>query len=259
MGTQDKLSKEQLASQKILEIIQDDTLPIGTRLPSERRLAQKIDMSRNTLRSAMRLLSAHGIVDIRSGSGNYILRKEIPSTLTSPVHDTNYEASAGEVLEARYIVEPVIGAHAATAATHEDIDGLEACLMRMSRASIDNLHDRMIIEDKHFRKLLAQSTGNRLIAALHECIAGRNSGTILGSRLLENEKASLFAGYVGIFNAVQNRNPEQTYTGIQHHVLCQCRLMAERNGIEMPVTITEALRRLDRKPDDEEPPERTEM
>ncbi len=259
MGTQDKLSKEQLASQKILEIIQDDNLPIGTRLPSERRLAQKIDTSRNTLRSAMRFLSAHGIVDIRSGSGNYILSKEIPSSLASPAHDTNYDASAAEVMEARYLVEPVIGAHAATAATLEDIDGLEACLMRMSRASIDNLHERMISEDQHFRKLLAQSTGNRLIAALQACLAGQNDDTILGSQLPESERASLFADYVGIFNAVQNRNPEQAYTSIQHHVLRQCRLMAERHGIEMPVTITEALRRLDRKPNDDEPPEKSEV
>lgn len=259
MDLQDKVSKEQLASQKILEIIQDDTLAIGARLPSERRLAQEINTSRNTLRNAMRLLSAHGIVDIRSGSGNYILSKEIPSDLTSPVQDMHSEASAAEVLEARYLVEPVIGAHAATTATPEDIDGLEACLTRMSRASIDNLYDRMISEDIHFRKLLAQSTGNRLMAVLHECIASQNDGTIIGSQLPEIEKASLFADYVGIFNAVQNRNPEQTHAGIQQHVLRQCRLLVERDGIEMPATVAEALRLMEMKPNDDEPPEKTRI
>lgn len=255
MNTPSKLSKEQLASRKIIEIIQNDAFPIGARLPSERRLAQKLEMSRNTLRSAMRLLSAHGIVDIRSGSGNYILNKEIPNVLTSADYGTNGSAPPAEVLEARYLVEPVIGGHAATSAKPEDIDGLESCLMRMSRASIDNLTDRLIQEDKHFRKLLALSTGNRLLAALHACIADQNDGSVLAGQLPEKERASLFADYVGIFNAVQDRDPKRAHERIEHHVLRQCRLLVDGHVIEMPETVSEALRHRIKGFNDHEPPE----
>jgi DNA-binding FadR family transcriptional regulator len=121
--------------------------------------------------------------------------------------------------------------------------------MRMSRASIDNLHDQMIREDIQFRKLLALSAKNRLMVSLHECIAGQGDVTLLGSPLPENDKASLFADYVGIFNAVQHRTPEHTHMSIQNHILRQCRLMVERHAIDMPGTITEALLRMQRDPD----------
>jgi len=156
------------------------------------------------------------------------------------------------VMEVRFLVEPVIGMRAAELVTAADIEGLEACLMRMSRASIDNLHEQMIREDKHFRKLLAQGGKNRLMVLLHECIASQEDATILGRQLPENDKASLFADYVGIFNAVQHRQTEQAYKGIQKHILRQCRLMMEGESIEMPATIVDALRHMKRNSNDAE-------
>ena len=252
MQNEPKSNKEQYAYHRIIQLIHEDAYPVGSRLPSERRLAEKLGTSRNTLRGAMRQLQAHGVVEIRSGSGNYVIRKEIPLPLVSQMSDAQHRASLGEVMEVRFLVEPVIGMHAAEMATPADIEGLEACLMRMSRASIDNLHEQMIREDRHFRKLLAQGGKNRLMVLLHECIASQENATILGRQLPENDKASLFAGYVGIFNAVQHRQIEQTYKGIQNHILGQCRLMMERESVEMPATIVDALRHMKRNPNDDE-------
>ena len=254
MPKQPKFSKEQDASHKIMQLIQGDAYPIGARLPSERILADRFGTSRNTLRTAMRQLQARGIIDVRSSSGNYILSKEIPPSLMTHMCDTQDNASIAEVMEVRYLVEPVIGAQAAATATNTDIDSLEACLMRMSRASIDNLREEMVREDKHFRRLLALSTKNHLLLSLQEYISSQGDGTVLGSPLPENEKASLFADSVGVFNAVQNRNPQQACVGIQHHVLRQCRLMVDRCAIEMSATVTEALRHLEGHSEDDKPP-----
>jgi len=251
MQNEPKSNKEQYAYQRIMQLIHEDAYPVGSRLPSERHLAVKLGTSRNTLRGAMRQLQAHGVVEIRSGSGNYVISKEVPLPLVSQMFDAQHRASLGEVMEVRLLVEPVIGMHTAEMITAADIEKLEACLTRMSRASIDNLHEQMIREDKHFRKLLALAGGNRLMVLLHECIASQEDTTILGRQLPESDKASLFADYVGIFNAVQHRQTEQTYKGIRNHILRQCRLMMERESIEMPATIVDALRHMKRNSNDD--------
>ncbi len=249
-------NKEQDVSRKLMQLIQDDTRKVGARLPSERELAGSLGASRNTLRGAMRLLQAHGVVDIRPGSGSYILSKETPFFLQSLISERETRPTVAEVMETRYLVEPVIAAQASGSATGDDLDRLEACLTRLSRASIDNQYDQLMAEDIKFRKQLAQSTGNRLLITIHRQIAAHRGGSIFGHPLEPGDKASLFADLVGIFNAVQNRNQTQAHLGTQHHILRQCRLMAAQKGVEMSPAVTEALQHLDRSPKDDGPPDK---
>ncbi len=248
-------NKEQEVSRKLMQLIQDDARKVGARLPSERELAGMLDASRNTLRGAMRLLQAHGVVDIRPGSGNYILSKETPSFLPSLISEGKSRPSLAEVMETRYLVEPVIAAQAARTATGEDVDRLEGCLTQLSRASIDNQYDQLMVEDVNFHRQLAQSTGNPLMIAIHRQIAAHREESIFGHPLNAGEKASLFADLVGVFNAVQNRNQAQAHLGIQHYILRQCRLLIAQKGVEMSPTVVEALQHLDRSPKDDGPPD----
>ena len=65
---------EEKFARAILERIEKDRLPPGSRLPPERELAAQLDTSRYLVRAALRLLEARGILDRRPQSGYYIQR-----------------------------------------------------------------------------------------------------------------------------------------------------------------------------------------
>jgi GntR family transcriptional regulator len=57
---------------RMMEMIKSGRLPVGARLPSEPKLAQMFQVSRNTLREAIRLLIAHGVLETRKGVGTFV-------------------------------------------------------------------------------------------------------------------------------------------------------------------------------------------
>ncbi len=67
---------------KIKEDIEKGVWSIGDRLPSERELALKFDVSRMTLRQAIQTLADEGILERKIGSGTYVARKKVQETMT---------------------------------------------------------------------------------------------------------------------------------------------------------------------------------
>lgn len=70
---------------KIKEDIEKGVWSIGDRLPSERELALKFDVSRMTLRQAIQTLADEGILERKIGSGTYVARKKVQETRQVPL------------------------------------------------------------------------------------------------------------------------------------------------------------------------------
>ena len=56
----------------IYELVNDGTLEVGSKLPTERAIAQQLGIGRNSTREALSILHGMGIIERRQGSGNYI-------------------------------------------------------------------------------------------------------------------------------------------------------------------------------------------
>lgn len=69
------------AYDRIVEMLEDNTYPPGSALPTEVRLAQMVGTSRMTVRQALDLLQADGKIEKRKGSGNYVT---VPNTDLNP-------------------------------------------------------------------------------------------------------------------------------------------------------------------------------
>ena len=64
-----------LTVESIKELIQSDEYQIGDKLPSEQQLCEMLQVSRTCVREALRILQARRFLDIRSGKGSFILKK----------------------------------------------------------------------------------------------------------------------------------------------------------------------------------------
>ncbi len=120
----------------------------GSRLPPERELAESFNVSRPTIREAIIALEVRGKVEVKTGSGVYI----IDSSNSNALHK---KINAFEVTQARALVEGEVAAIAATSITEEELEELKQTLVDMENGEYVEEADRK------FHQIIANSTKNK--------------------------------------------------------------------------------------------------
>lgn len=238
------MRKERVVIERILNIINADDFQVGSALPSERKLASTFNASRNTIRTALRQLEARGFIDVRRGSGYFLLCKDDRPQTGLPQTEAHSLAEIQGLFEARYLFEPAIGALSARRIGASSLAELEKCLIRLSRAIIGVRIEAIISEDVEFRKIIASGTGNRaMVAAIHQLRATNRQALAIFSELSDEERDALFAEYVAILNALKKHNPGATEALIRTNILRCCAFAMKYTKMDMPELIVEAIER----------------
>jgi DNA-binding FadR family transcriptional regulator len=147
-------------------LIERGELAPGSRLPAERELAQKLGVSRPTIREALIVLEVEGFIDIRMGSGIYVAARKLPAPDTPP---EDFEGPF-ELLRARAVVECAIAEEAARLARPEHIAVMDGNLARMA-AALDDRRLALAL-DREFHvivaSIIANQTLNRFVGSIHD-------------------------------------------------------------------------------------------
>lgn len=150
-----------LIAEQISRLIESGEYKPGSRLPPERTLAVQLSVSRPTVREALIALEVEGWVDIRGGTGVFVLERPAADaeTVAAPQSISNLPPPGPfEVLYARDLIEPDVAALAAKNATPEQVAAMAQALGDMVCCSAS---DPMNVEyDRRFHQLLADATGN---------------------------------------------------------------------------------------------------
>lgn len=148
----------QTVAEKLARAISAGDYAVGDRLPGERELAQLFDVSRPTIREAIIALEIDGLVEVRIGSGVYVL-SPVARGASVPM-----DIGAFELTEARLLIEGEAAALAATQITDAEIAELEALVAEMERANLrgDGSGE---IADRRFHEMIATITRNGAMAA----------------------------------------------------------------------------------------------
>lgn len=204
---------------ELAEAIRKGTYVTGEKLPAERELAETFGVSRPTIREAMIALEIFGLVEIRHGSGIYVLQSGA-AAVGDPGRDADPDLDVGafELIEARIIIEGETAAVAAAAATDEDIVALEGFVERMQA---DDLLESEVA-DQAFHQYLAGITDNgalidtvenlwalRMRSPLTRQIMTRAKGGVHSARLDEHKR---------ILAAMRARDPAAARTAMRHHL-----------------------------------------
>jgi len=148
----------QVADQ-LMTLIRGGSIDAGQRLPAERDLANRFGVSRPTIREAMIALEIAGMVEIRSGSGVYVLDN---SKQSAPLA-ADQSPGPFEILEARRLFEGEACALAAERITNEQIEELRDLLQEMDQENQQqDAHEQA---DEQFHCLIAEAAGNSAISA----------------------------------------------------------------------------------------------
>jgi len=159
--------KSMLAAEWILERIRSQVYPEGSRLPSEREIAQTLGMSRPPVREALSALQIARIVEIRPGDGTYVKSAAPANEMVSDTMSVLEESeSPFEVMQARRLLEEGIIKVAATQATDEDVVRLEQALARMGDAVEHSDPSRYFQSNREFHLAVAAATHNSVLQRL---------------------------------------------------------------------------------------------
>jgi GntR family transcriptional repressor for pyruvate dehydrogenase complex len=159
---------------KIKDLIMSGEFAADSKLPPEQELAQRIGLSRNSLREAVRALTLIGVLEPRVGDGTYVTSLEPELLLTGMgfVSDLLTGRTLLELHEVRRILEPVATGMAAGRLTEDDFRALEACLAEMDAAETTQA---FIAADEEFHRVIVSASGNSTLASLIQHLSG---GTI---------------------------------------------------------------------------------
>jgi DNA-binding FadR family transcriptional regulator len=156
-----------LADQVIVELRQQITSgewPVGSRIPTEPELVEQLGVARNTVREAIRALAHNGLLDIRQGSGTYVLAT---SELAGVMHRRFADADPRHVAELRSTMEATGARLAAERRTEADIAQLEALLRRREEAWASGEVDTFVDADATFHMAVVTASHNEVLTALY--------------------------------------------------------------------------------------------
>ena len=144
---------------KVKDMIEKGRLKSGDQLPGERELAEVFNVSRSSVREALRALESQGFLESRQGEGTYIASKPVES-LVNPLAAfiSTEKDSQMELFEMRRVIEPQLAYLAAERATQEDIALMEQALELQGEAVARGEVGTDV--DKTFHYIMAKATKN---------------------------------------------------------------------------------------------------
>lgn len=133
---------------------------VGARLPAERDLARQLGVSRPSLREALIALEVEGMIEVRTGSGIYVLTKTPrKSSRTKP--DARPEWGPLQLMQARELVEGEVAALAARHAKKADVQSIASALQQMHEEVDAGREPRH--GDEAFHNAIARACGNEVL------------------------------------------------------------------------------------------------
>ncbi|MBR1166019.1 FadR/GntR family transcriptional regulator [Bradyrhizobium liaoningense] len=218
----------QVADQ-LRSLIDSGEYAVGSRLPTERELAEQLKVSRPTVREALIALEVEGRLRIRVGSGIYVTDPAGAAPAPSAVIEGPFE-----LLRAREFLESAIAEQAARVATKDDIDRIDAALVAME--NVDHPGEASMVHDRAFHIAIAGCLGNAvLVRVVGELFDQRlNPYFAQLAHYFENPTTwrTALSEHRAVRDAIAARRPLTAYDAMRDHLAHSQERFAQNFGAE---------------------------
>ncbi len=199
---------------KMLILIDAGEIPTGGRLPPERELAEKFKVSRPTIREAIIALEALGRVQVKTGSGVYVLEHH---SISGNGFD---HISPFELTESRALIEGEAVALAASHISDEELEELEKSLYEMA---LENEQGDLASgeADEKFHRIISQATRNAMLVSIieHMWHVRNNAPQVFKAykAICEQDGARRVEEHREIFEALKAKNARAARAAMHEH------------------------------------------
>lgn len=194
--------------------------PEGTRLPTEHEMAAQLSVSRPTVREALRLLEAEGLISTRPGPGGgpRVCRPDIVTVTRSLTTLFQYDrVTLAELLEARRAIEPACAYVAASGASVEDIARLRQSVKTMRLHLRDD--ETFWTENANFHLALVAAGQNRVLHTMMTALRELIYQFTAELHITRAERDGTLAEHIAIMEAIAAHDPEAAARATHNHLL----------------------------------------
>lgn len=202
--------------EQIKDIVKKGELKSGDKLPSERELADKLEVSRTSVREALKALTMLGLIESKHGEGNFI-KSNFEDSLLEPLSILFLLIGSKneDIIELRRIIEPEAAALAA-----KNIKGPELVELKII---MNELNDCLDVEasaelDKKFHYKIAQASGNHLISTIMFSISSLIEKYIDSSHIHDMNKQVVKLQHEEIYMALESQDPKRASECVKKHL-----------------------------------------
>lgn len=229
-------------SSKIKKRISDGEWRIGDKIPNEQILAKEMNVSRTTIREAIKLLISSHILRIERGVGTFVI--EVPDSLLeigdASRCDTNMMVQ--DICEYRFFLEPVACALAAERASEEDLDKMsdiisefESVSARMRTNSNHGLLiDRLAAMEVRFHTLVYKMTNNILFQQMGQTMNSTVFETYMSDHYrcgISSARLKFLETHIEVYEGIKSRDPGRARAAGEKHMQITYR---ELMGVDPP-------------------------
>ena len=208
-------------SEQIRSSILSGEFSPGDKLPPERELAEMFGVSRPSVREALNMLAAAGLVESYQGGGT-VVKSLVETTTGSPLSELIKAESerALDVIEVRKGMEAWTAYYAAQRALPDDVRKLEAIIGDMEK----NLETLKSSEDMdaNFHILVARATHNvvwlHLMQTIFDAMKEFQRGVWRAVYHTEEDHRTLFAHHKAVYDAIRDHSPERAREAMLAHL-----------------------------------------
>jgi GntR family transcriptional regulator, transcriptional repressor for pyruvate dehydrogenase complex len=188
----------------------------GDKLPSERELAEMLQVSRSSIRDAIRGLELMGLVEPRQGAGTIV--REPDESSVNPFANAlkRRQEMVSELLDFRKMLEPPLAARAALHASPDEISEMEEILLRQEATMSHG--EASIAEDAEFHYSIALASGNSVVLKVIDILMDLLRETRERSLQLKGRPQKSLAGHRRILAAIKRHDAEAAKDAMRRHI-----------------------------------------
>ena len=219
-----KTQESQRAYVRVIEYIKqeirDGHLRIGSRLPPERALAEQLNVGRNSVREALRVLEIMGTTVSTQGAGHFIAGNFENSLVeTMSIMFLLKELSFQQVSQLRYAIEKHAFALAVEHASSADRKRLEDIISRLDLVGLSE--EENVLLDKELHYTVARASGNQLFVEILNALSDVMDRFIADLRMdimsEENRRAKLLSAHRRIVQGILEKDIQGGYAAVDEH------------------------------------------
>ena len=222
---------EQIAD-KLREMIIQEEMKTGSKLPAEAELMVRFGVSRSTIREAVKILKTENIVDIRQGQGTFLCA--MPGLGDDPLglRFADQQVLVKQLLQTRLLIEPGVAALAAQHREEKHLAEMKQLIDKMDNAYLHG--EDYTPYDAQFHSVIAECTGNdvirRLLPTIHESIQAGYHHT----RRVEGSYQRASQCHLEMYRAIMDQNSDRARQAAQRHMI----QTMHDSCVEVPTVLT---------------------
>lgn len=204
-----------MAVNELTKSINSGEYSIGDKLPTEKQLCEKFNVSRSTLREAISVVRAKGLIMTKQGSGSYVIAE---TQVSVEKWFALRKAQLNDFFEVRCNVEIMTIRYAIMRRTDEDLERIKSNLNAFENAAMRGDAEKMAMLDEKFHLELARMSRNSLLEEINSIIANALRPYRKRSFMVEENAIHALCPHKNIIEALENQDLSSGVKAMEDHI-----------------------------------------